>query len=107
MGERWLALARKHDLPIELSGLPALIGFSLPLSNMRKYKTLITQEMLKKGFLATTEVYVCTEHTQPVVDQYFEALDPLFALIRECESGRNVDDLLEGPVCHERFKRLN
>jgi len=107
IGERWQALARKHDLPIELSGLPALIGFSLPLSNMRKYKTLITQEMLKKGFLATTEVYVCTEHTQPVVDQYFEALDPLFALIRECESGRNVDDLLEGPVCHERFKRLN
>ena len=107
IGERWQALARKHDLPIELSGLPALIGFSLPLSNMRKYKTLITQEMLKKGFLATTEVYVCTEHTPPVLEQYFAALDPLFGLIRACESGRNVDELLEGPVCHERFKRLN
>jgi glutamate-1-semialdehyde 2,1-aminomutase len=107
IGERWQALAREHDLPLELSGLPALIGFSLPLSNMRKYKTLITQEMLKKGILATTEVYVCTAHTQSVVDRYFEALDPLFALIKECESGRSVDDLLEGPVCHERFKRLN
>jgi glutamate-1-semialdehyde 2,1-aminomutase len=42
-----------------------------------------------------------------VLEQYFEALDPLFALIKQCESGRNVDELLEGPVCHERFKRLN
>jgi glutamate-1-semialdehyde 2,1-aminomutase len=107
IGERWKALAGKHGLPLQLSGLPALIGFSLPVGNMRKYKTLITQEMLKKGFLATTDIYVCTEHTQAVVDQYFEALDPLFALIRECESGRNVDALLQGPVCHERFKRLN
>jgi glutamate-1-semialdehyde 2,1-aminomutase len=74
---------------------------------MRKYKTLITQEMLKKGFLATNEVYVCTEHTPSVVEEYFAALDPLFALIRQCESGRPVDELLEGPVCHERFKRLN
>ena len=107
IGERWQALARKHDLPLELSGLPALIGFSLRSAAMRKYKTLITQEMLKKGFLATTEIYVCTEHTPAVVDRYFEALDPLFAVIKECESGRDVDALLEGPLCHEKFKRLN
>jgi glutamate-1-semialdehyde 2,1-aminomutase len=107
IGERWQALAHKHDLPLELTGLPALIGFSLRSASMRKYKTLITQEMLKKGFLASTEVYVCIEHTPSVVEQYFEALDPLFALIRECESGRDVDALLKGPLCHEKFKRLN
>ncbi len=107
IGERWQALARKHGLPIQLNGLPALIGFSLPLPDMLKYKTLITQEMLKKGFLAATSVYVCTEHTQPLVDRYFDALDPLFALIKECEMGRAVDTLLEGPVCHAGFKRLN
>ncbi len=107
IGERWQALAIKHELPIELNGLPALIGFSLPLPDMLKYKTLITQEMLKKGFLAATSVYVCTEHTQPVVDRYFDALDPVFALIKACETGRAVDTLLEGPVCHAGFKRLN
>lgn len=107
IGERWQALAKKYDLPLELSGLPALIAFSFRVPDMLKYKTLITQEMLKRGFLAATSVYVCTAHTQPVVDQYFDALDPLFALIKECESGRSVDDLLEGPVCHAGFKRLN
>ena len=41
------------------------------------------------------------------IDRYFDALDPVFALIKECETGRNVDDLLEGPVCHAGFSRLN
>jgi glutamate-1-semialdehyde 2,1-aminomutase len=107
IGERWQALAGKHGLQIQLSGLPALIGFSFAGPDNLKYKTLITQEMLKKGFLATNSVYVCTEHTPAVVDQYFESLDPIFGLIKECESGKSVDDLLDGPVCHAGFKRLN
>jgi glutamate-1-semialdehyde 2,1-aminomutase len=107
IGERWQALASKHELPLALNGLPALIGFNFNLPDMLKYKTLITQEMLKKGFLANTSVYVCTEHTQSVLNQYFEALDPLFGLIKECETGRSVDTLLQGPVCHASFKRLN
>jgi glutamate-1-semialdehyde 2,1-aminomutase len=31
----------------------------------------------------------------------------VFALIRECEDGRDVMSLLQGPVCHAGFKRLN
>ncbi len=107
IGKRWLALAKKYDLPIQLNGLPALTGFSLPVSDMLKYKTLITQEMLKKGILASTSVYTCIAHTRALVDRYFETLDPVFALIKECEGGRSVDALLEGPVCHAGFKRLN
>ena len=71
------------------------------------YKTLITQEMLDKGFLAGTSVYVCTEHTPQVVEEYFSALEPVFRLIKECEDGRDVMKLLRGPVCHAGFKRLN
>jgi glutamate-1-semialdehyde 2,1-aminomutase len=107
IGHRWQVLANKYELPLHVNGLPALIGFSLDVPNMLKYKTLITQEMLKKGFLAGTAVYACTEHSPEVVDQYFDALDPVFAMIRDCESGRSVDALLEGPVCHAGFKRLN
>ncbi len=71
------------------------------------YRTLITQEMLAKGYLAATAVYTCTAHTQEIVDGYFEALDPIFALIRECEDGRDVMSLLRGPVAHSGFTRLN
>ncbi|MDP7260978.1 MAG: aminotransferase class III-fold pyridoxal phosphate-dependent enzyme, partial [archaeon] len=63
IGKRWQALAEKYKLPIEISGLPALVNFNIPVDNWRKYKTLITQEMLKKDILAANSVYVCTEHT--------------------------------------------
>jgi glutamate-1-semialdehyde 2,1-aminomutase len=107
IADRWKTLADEHGLHVQVNGLPALTAFSIPSEDWLKYKTLITQEMLKRGILATNAVYVCTEHTQTVVDRYFEELGPIFGLIRECESGRPVDDLLDGPVCHSGFARLN
>jgi len=107
IGNRWKILADKYEIPVEISGLPALVNFNIPVDNWLKYKTLITQEMLKKGFLSANSVYVCTEHTENVVNAYFEALDPIFSTISDCENGQNVDDLLKGPVCHAGFKRLN
>ena len=104
---RWQTLARKYGLSIKTSGLPALTSFSFNCPNALSYKTLITQEMLAKGYLAATSVYVCTEHTPDVLDGYFTVLDPVFALVRECEDGRDVAELLRGPICHSGFKRLN
>jgi glutamate-1-semialdehyde 2,1-aminomutase len=104
---KWQKLADKYELPIDQWGLPALAGYSFKSINALAYKTLITQEMLTKGFIAGNSVYVCTEHTDDVIDRYFEALDPVFALIQECENGRDVMSLLKGPICHGGFKRLN
>ena len=103
----WQKLADKHGLSVNHFGLPALTGFTFNSPHALAYKTLITQEMLAKGYLASNAVYVCTEHTPAVVDAYFEQLDPIFALVRECEDGRAIEPLLKGPVCHGAFKRLN
>ncbi len=105
--ERWQELARKHGLSITTSGLPALAAFAFECPNALAYKTLLTQEMLAKGYLAGTAVYACIAHTAEVIDGYFAALDAVFALIAECEAGRDVRGLLQGPVCHSGFKRLN
>lgn len=104
---RWQRLADKHGLAIESWGLPALAGFTFKSPNSLAYKTLVTQEMLDNGYLASNSVYVCTEHTPDIVDGYFEVLDPIFGLVKECEEGRDVMSLLKGPVCHSGFKRLN
>jgi len=103
----WQALADKHELDIKIFGLPALTGFAFNSQDMLAYKTLITQEMLGKGYLAATGVYVCTDHTDDIVTAYLDALDPIFGRVKECEEGRNVLSLLKGPVCHSGFKRLN
>lgn len=103
----WKSLAEKYDLPLRVFGLPAMIKFAINSENALAYKTLITQEMLAKGFLAGNSVYVCTAHSQEILDEYTEALDPIFRIIRDCEDGRDVMDLLKGPICHSEFKRLN
>jgi glutamate-1-semialdehyde 2,1-aminomutase len=103
----WQKLADKYSLSITRWGLPALSGYTFDLPNALAYKTLITQEMLKKGYLAANSVYTCTAHTEDIVDGYFTELDSVFAVIKECEEGRDVNTLLKGPLCHTGFKRLN
>ena len=96
-----------YELKIVHQGLPSLASFSIESKNALAYKTLISQEMLQKGYLAGNSIYVCTEHKQNFIDQYFENLDHVFKMITECEAGKNIDDILEGPVSHTGFKRLN
>lgn len=105
--QSWQDLADRHGLAISHNGLPALTGFAFKSPQALEYKTLITQEMLKRGYLAATSCYVSLAHIPDVINPYLEALDDVFDLIGECEAGRPVDELLEGPVCHGGFKRLN
>lgn len=104
---RWAQLAQKHGLAIRISGLPALATFGFEGPHAPAYKTLLTQQMLDRGYLASTALYACTAHTPDIVDGYSEALDDVFAQVRQCEDGRSVKDLLRGPVCHAGFRRLN
>lgn len=107
ISNRWQQLADKYELKIQRWGIPALSGFTIVSDQSLAYKTLITQEMLKKGYLASNSVYACIEHTPAIIEGYFTELEPIFALIKECEEGRAIEKLLDGPVCHAGFKRLN
>ena len=103
----WQNLSDRYELKISIGGLPAISTFSFQGPDAIKYKTFITQEMLKKGFLAGTAFYACTEHSDYVLEAYASHLHPIFKTLKECEEGRNIDDLLDGEVCHAGFKRLN
>jgi glutamate-1-semialdehyde 2,1-aminomutase len=108
VSDGWQQLADKYGLDIYRWGLPALSGYTFNSDNALSYKTLITQEMLKKGYLATNCVYACIDHTQKVVNGYFQELDVIFSVIKDCENGSiSIDSLLEGAVCHSGFSRLN
>ena len=103
----WRQLGNKHHLRIVDWGIPALTGFTIESPKALAYQTLITQEMLGKGYLARNGIYVCTDHTAEKIESYFNALDPVFELISECENGRDVESLLKGPIAHSGFSRLN
>ena len=108
IGAKWIEIANANGLNIQVTRLPALIAFSITSDKNLLYKTFITQEMLKKRFLAATSIYISIAHTAVVLNPYFDELDKLFKIVGQCERGeRSIDLLLEGPVCHSGFKRLN
>jgi len=108
MQKGWMELSNNHNIGIKIFGLPAISTYSFISRNSNEYKTYLTQEMLKKGFLASTNFYACTEHKKEHLNNYFDSLDPVFKTISKCESEElNIYDLLEGPVCHSGFNRLN
>lgn len=107
--EGWKKLAEANNLSISIAGIPALSTYSFNNSERNLYyKTYITQEMLKKGFLASTHFYASVAHEEKHINSYFDNLSDVFQTIYKCEIGeKNIEDLLDGPVCHSGFKRLN
>ena len=104
----WEKLATKFKINTQISGIPALSSLTFSSTDHLKYKTLITQEMLKKKYLAGTLFYASTAHTDEIINNYITELEPIFYTISECEKENlNIDEILEGPLAHSGFKRLN
>lgn len=70
-------------------------------------KTLFTQEMLARGFLASTSIMLSYAHTSIHIKKYLEAVDEVFKLLKEAIDEKKLDALLKGPVSHSGFQRLN
>ena len=65
--KEWQKLANKHNLKIKISGLDPICNFEILSKCSLEYKTLVTQEMLKRGFLANDTIYVCTKHNDKII----------------------------------------
>lgn len=103
----WQKLARKHGVRITVLGPETLVTFSFEYgAESQMIRTLFTQEMLKRGFLASSSVYVSYAHKEKEVQNYLAAVDEVFAILADAIAGKKVLALLEGPVAHSGFKRL-
>lgn len=108
MQRGWQKIADENQVQIQISGIPSLSTYAIEHPDALKFKTLITQEMLKKGFLASTNFYASIAQQEEHFSTYFAALNDVYRVIRKCmDLELNIDQLLEGPVCHSGFKRLN
>ena len=101
----WTKLSKKYNLNLRIKGFECITSFEFPKYN-QIYKTFISQEMLKKGYLASNLIYLSTKHTKNVIDNYIQALDKVFYLIKKNKI-KVIKSLLKGPVSKKTFKRLN
>jgi len=106
IAEGWNNLAEKHNLIIEILPPNALVTFVFQYENAQEVKTLYTQEMLKRGYLASSSVYVCYAHTEEYIIDYMNKVDEVFGIIKEAIDQNKILEKLEGPVAHSGFQRL-
>ena len=101
-------LDQKYNLNLLISGNNGIPSFSFKSKNNLKYKSLITQEMLKHKILASNIIYISTAHKENNFEKYLYYLDKVFKKISNCENNSyKIDSYLEGAICHQGFKRLN
>jgi glutamate-1-semialdehyde aminotransferase len=101
----WNRLAQKHGLDIHVGSIYPLSHFDFKTEPLA-CKTLFTQEMLYKGFLASTSFYPSFAHRKEHIDAYLQAADEVFGLIAASLKEGNLESRLKGPVCQSGFKRL-
>ncbi len=103
----WKDLAKKHNLKIKILGIPPLATFLFDYDRENQaLHTLFTQEMLKRGFLASKQVYVSYSHKEEHIKNYLNNVDKVFGIIKDAINENNVHYLLKGPVAHKGFRRL-
>ena len=100
---QWKKLARLHKLNIKIMGLDAIPNFIFQSQNHNSYKTLITQEMLKKNLLATNKIFISVLHNKKNLQFYLNELDNVFKLISRIENGEKVKNFLKYPQSHNPY----
>jgi len=103
---KWQKLIKKYKINAEVKGLNSMPVILFNENNLI-YKTLITQEMLKKNFLATNSLYVSIEHTDKILKKYFLYLEEVFKKIEISNRENNSNKYLKGSVCKSNISRMN
>ena len=68
--------SKNSKLIFSVFGLDSMPSYKMNDDNHLAFKTYITEEMLKKGFLATDSIYVSISHdNKKLLERYFYELD--------------------------------
>ena len=105
----WREKAGEAGLDIEIGGILPMSHFAIrgnesPLV----YKTFVTQEMLKRGYLASNSFYTSNAHSPEIIEKYLADIGEVFMEIAKLmNAGVSVESRLPGGVCQSGFGRLN
>lgn len=106
--EGWDKIAKENGVEIKIGGIYPLSHFDFVGNDALEKKTYFTQELLKSGYIASTGLYACVNHSEDLTHKYLETCGSIFANIADIQkSGKAISDYLDGPVCRVGFERLN
>lgn len=98
----WEEMAIKHEIDINISGLPSLASFSFNDPYNPQKMTIFTIEMLKRGYLGYRQFKPSLAHKDDDIVKYRTVVDEVFEYISRDKLGKK----LTSPLAHSGFKRL-
>ena len=102
----WRDLGVRNGLNVVPAGIPSIATYSIDGIDPIIAKTFVTQEMLKRGFIAGNALYSSIAHTDQTLEAYAENLDKVFAEIGRSGSSEELAMRLDGGPAQSGFQRL-
>ena len=103
----WNYIAKDIGLNIHVGSIYPLSHFDFQYPEPLVLKTLFTQEMLARGYLATNSFYCSYSHSVGIVERYLETVKEVFIFIKKSIDENTSKKLLKSSICQSGFKRLN
>lgn len=104
--ELWQSLGAESGLNVVTAGVPSIGTYSIEGFDPIVAKTFVTQEMLKRGFIAGNALYASIEHTDEVLDQYRANMLEVFQMISSTDGTEDLNMKLDGGPAQSGFQRL-
>ncbi len=98
----WKKSAEKYGIEIAISGIDPIANFIFNTDDPLLWKTVFTQLMLEKGFLASTLCFSSYAHRNRHIKLYKSAVEETFYEM----SKKHPKEILKTEVCHKTFQRL-
>lgn len=102
----WRAAAERVGLELEVGGIAPLGHFAFVGEQKQAARTLFTQLMLERGFLANQAFYATFAHQDEHIASYLEATQEVFGIVAQALQDNTLLQQLAGPVAHTGFWRL-
>jgi glutamate-1-semialdehyde 2,1-aminomutase len=103
----WAQVFSKLELRYQITGLDALASFTVDVADWLGFKTLMTQEMLDRGYLSSSFLYASTQHDSDSLTKYAEDFEESAKICALHSSNETITSALRGSRSHSSFRRLN
>ena len=105
--KKWKSISINSGVNIEIFGLEAIPKFRFIHKDSNLLKTIFTFEMLKRGFLASTAVYLSIAHTNKILNKYFKNVEQVFIKMSKDIKNNNYKNKYKFKEAKRDFGRLN
>jgi glutamate-1-semialdehyde 2,1-aminomutase len=102
----WSSIGREVGLNVITAGVPSLATYLIDGFDPIVTKTFVTQEMLKRGFIAGNSLYASIEHTDEILERYGANMLEVFHSISKSDGTEELQKLLDNGTAQSGFQRL-